>query len=142
MLNFNATKLRRTYKILLSASIIISGICLIVGCVSIYYAGNGYSREIVAETFSKIDIPIYISLLLIIGDIIWELISPTVSKKKTANKKKSEPEQNTPCKKVKIIQLSILGFAIVIALIGALLGGYSDVLTKAVNICTECIGVG
>ena len=65
-----------------------------------------------------------------------------VSKKKTANKKKSEPEQNTPCKKVKIIQLSILGFAIVIALIGALLGGYSDVLTKAVNICTECIGLG
>ena len=142
MLNFNATKLRRVYKILLSASIIISGVCLIVGCVLIYYAGNGYSREIVGEMFSKIDIPIYISLALIIGDIVWELISPTASKKKTTTKKNNKPAQNTPCKKTRIIQLCVLGFAIVITVIGAIFGGYADVLTKAVNICTECIGLG
>lgn len=35
-------------------------------------------------------------------------------------------------------------FSAAIALIigGIVLGGYSDVLTKAVNICTECIGLG
>lgn len=144
MFNCNIKQLRRIYKILLSASVIIAGICLIVGCLLIYFSGNGYSREIVGEMFSKIDIPIYISLALIIGDIIWELISPSAQNKKRVNKKvvstKQTEEQNN--KKMTIIKLVILCFAIALFVTGALLGGFKDVLTKAVNICTECIGLG
>ena len=80
-------RLRKIYKILLSISIIITGICLIYGCLSIYFSGNDYSRDIVAKMFSQIDIPVFVSLALIVIDIIWELVSPSTSVPKKAKKK-------------------------------------------------------
>ncbi len=133
---------RKIYKILLSASIIIAGISLIVGCVTIYFSGNGYSRQLVASTFSKINIPVYLCLALIIGDIIWELLSPTDKDFKSVKKIKTENKQPTDSKHLFIIKLCILGVAIIALIGGFLAGGYNDVLTKAVNICTECIGLG
>lgn len=41
-----------------------------------------------------------------------------------------------------IFRFAILGFAIAICLYGFFAGGTADVLTKAVNICTECVGLG
>ena len=59
------------------------------------------------------------------------------------NKKKNDNTPNAPIeKKLKITRLVILGVAIVALILGAVFGGYADVLTKAVNICTECIGLG
>ncbi len=70
-------RLHRIYSILLSISIIIAGICLIAGCLSIYRAGeHPYSREIVAETFCKIAVPVYICLALTVAGFVWDLISP------------------------------------------------------------------
>ena len=135
-------RLRRIFKILLSLSIISAGICLIIGCASIYFSGDGYSREIVTKTFSKVNIPIYICLVLIVGDIIWELISPTTTDAKTF-KKKIDNTQNSPTsKKINITRFVILCIAVLALILGAIFGGYADVLTKAVNICTECIGLG
>ena len=77
--------LHRYYSALVGISIIFAGICLIAGCLTIYYTGEGtYSREIVVETFSKISIPIYICLVLtIIGFICDFLFSTTPKKEKT-----------------------------------------------------------
>ena len=139
----NKINLRSIYKILLSISIFLAGICLITGCIYIYVSGDGYSRQIVSNTFSKINIPIYLCLLLIIGDIIWELLSPTKIKNQKFNNNRSDdniPSQTS--KNVKIIRLVILSSAIVILIFGFVTGGYADVLTKAINICTECIGLG
>lgn len=139
----NKINLRSIYKILLSISIFLAGICLITGCIYIYVSGDGYSRQIVSNTFSKINIPIYLCLLLIIGDIIWELLSPTRNKKqKIINNKSDDNIPSQSSKNVKIIRLVILSSAIVILIFGFVTGGYADVLTKAINICTECIGLG
>lgn len=140
----NKIRFRSIYKILLSISIILAGIYLIIGCVSIYFAGNGYSREIVSATFSKINIPIYMCLGLVVGDAVWELISPTEKKPKTFNKKVDDIKTSaaTTDNKTKITRLVILGVAIAVLILGFAFGGYADVLTKAVNICTECIGLG
>lgn len=142
MSKFSNIKFRCIFKILLAASIVIGGISLIIGCALIYFGGNGYSREIVCETFSKINIPIYLSLAFIVIDVIWELLSPTTKESKKTNKKANDGTNIVPNKKTKIIQICVLGFAIIILLCGAIFNGYSDVLTKAVNICTECIGLG
>jgi hypothetical protein len=40
------------------------------------------------------------------------------------------------------LRIGLLILAAVILLGGALAGGARDVLTKAANICTECIGLG
>lgn len=255
----NITVFHRIYKILLSISIIAAGLCLIYGCLSIYYSGDhAYSRQIVAETFSTIAVPVYICLGLLIVSIVLNLIIPAVStkskpsvsyknrlqllltkkdltacngeqlsaiKKERTRRKlatviqaavisasslvflvyalngehydnsqinssvinamwvllpclcvmfaasviaeiyreksfkqecelisklpsaKSANAQNTSetnkCnKKILIIRCAVLVAGIGILIYGFLSGGVADVLTKAVNICTECIGLG
>ena len=45
-------------------------------------------------------------------------------------------------KKQGILQTVLLFAAAVLILLGVLNGGLLDVLTKAINICTECVGLG
>lgn len=248
------------FKTALSISLIISGICLMVGCISIYYSGadQPYTREIVAQTFKTIEIPIFVSLALIAITFIGAVTNPdkekrTFSKlshtkilKRLAEKRdisnnaeladkvlkerhirkkhtviwavinslsagcflfyaldfsnfdrsdingsmisamlvllpclsvsfavsllffilnqksmqreiellktaplKSDSEDNEDLsihlkkeKKLRIIKLVLLAFFLGLAILGFVLGGTADVLTKAVNICTECIGLG
>ena len=74
----NIVRIHRIYSILLSISIVLAGICLIAGCLTIYFTGeHTYSREIVAETFSKIAISVYACLALTIGSFVWEFIQPS-----------------------------------------------------------------
>lgn len=40
------------------------------------------------------------------------------------------------------LQLALIAAAVVLIVVGYTGGGFQDVLTKAVNICTECIGLG
>ena len=47
-----------------------------------------------------------------------------------------------PAQKLNILRFTLLAIGIVVVLFGFLSGGVADVLTKAVNICTECIGLG
>ncbi len=71
----------RIFSIILSISIVIAGICLMAGCLVIYFTGERtYSREIVAEVFSKIAIPVYICLVLTVVDIITALFIKNDSK--------------------------------------------------------------
>lgn len=78
----NNTYVRRAFSILHSISIIIAGICLMAGCLSIYSSGDGaYSRQIVAETFSKIAVPVYLCLILTIIGFIWDFFAPVYENK-------------------------------------------------------------
>ena len=54
-------------KILLTVSLIVTAVCLMWGAYSIYTSAddNPYTRAIVAETFKKIAIPVFLSLALI-----------------------------------------------------------------------------
>ena len=44
--------------------------------------------------------------------------------------------------KIKAIRYGILGIALLLIILGIFNGGMADVLSKAVKICTECIGLG
>ncbi len=41
-----------------------------------------------------------------------------------------------------VLRWGILTVAVVFVILGCLWGGARDVLTKAINICSECIGLG
>ncbi len=128
------------YNILLIVSIIAVGILLILSCLYIYFSGNGYSRELIADTFSKISIPVYLCVVLIIGSVFIKSSSkPKFKKPKNFNQNK---ESCISSKNALIIKISIVVVAITSLIFGVLTGGLNDVLTKAVNICTECIGLG
>jgi len=53
-----------------------------------------------------------------------------------------ETDKPSDNKKAQIIRFAILAVGLVLLIYGFITGGTADVLTKAVNICTECIGLG
>ena len=81
--------------IALIAATVIAGICLMYGCYQIYTnglaadSGQIYSREIIANTFATIAIPVYVCLALVIGSFILALALPMP-------KQKLIPEKNYP----------------------------------------------
>ncbi len=104
--------LHKIYSILLSISIFVAGICLIYGCLTIYFTGeHSYSPEIVAETFKSISIPIYLCLALTLASFVWEYISPSVTGKSKGTKdyaniiKKLSEKKDFTCDDNSIVQL-------------------------------------
>lgn len=72
-----AGRIRRIYGILLSFSIIISGICLMAACLGIYDSGNGeFTREAVAAAFSPIAGAVYLCLVLVLLGFPLNLLLP------------------------------------------------------------------
>ena len=70
-------RIHRIYSILLSIIIIIAGICLIISCIDIYNSGKQpFSREAVANAFSKINIPIYLCIFMSFLGFILDLFIP------------------------------------------------------------------
>ena len=49
---------------------------------------------------------------------------------------------NSQEKSVAILRYALLAVGVVILIYGLISGGTADVLTKAINICTECVGLG
>ncbi|MBQ3527252.1 MAG: hypothetical protein IJA52_01660 [Clostridia bacterium] len=66
--------------------------------------------------------------------------------KKIPDKKGESEKKSKNEKTLKVLaavgKIAILAIAVVLLVCGAVSGGFSDVMTKAVNICTECIGLG
>ena len=80
-------RLHRIYNILFSIVIIIAGICLIIGVLTIYNSGDQpFSRESVAATFSTIAFPVYLTLVMAVISFVWEIVSPS-DKEKNPNAK-------------------------------------------------------
>lgn len=79
----------RVYGIVLSISILVAGICLAAGCLTIYASGDQpYSRQAVADTFQSIAVPVLLCAVLTIGGFLWEWLSPLSNKPR-------EPHRNT-----------------------------------------------
>ena len=146
----NMERLHRTYNILFSIVLVIAGICLIAGCLCIYFSGDQpFSRESVAATFSGIAFPVYLCVAMTIGNIIWGIISPIDYEKKPVIKKRTnksdssnKEETNAEEKKFRVYRGAIVIAALIFIVAGLINGGTIAVLAKAINICTECIGLG
>ena len=80
-------RIHRIYSILLSIVIILAGLCFIAGCITIYNSGDHpFSREVVAETFSGIALPVYLCLAMTIISFLLEAILPSNKEKPTIQK--------------------------------------------------------
>ena len=81
-------KIRRIYSIVLCIALITAGICLMAACLNIYDSGSGsFSREIVAQQFSTISIPVYLCLVMVILGFVLDIFLP-------GEKPKTLPEKN------------------------------------------------
>ena len=77
MLKDKMKSIKLIYGIIMTALLITVGACLIVSCVGIYrMGGSPFSRESVAEAFSKICIPVYIALAWLFVGVALMVIFP------------------------------------------------------------------
>ena len=65
-----------------------------------------------------------------------------IEEAKKAPKRQPEPAEAQNMNMRSIARVALYGAAVVMLVAGVLNGGMRDVLVKAVNICTECIGLG
>lgn len=70
-------KFRKPLRIVLSAAILLTGLCLILACLGICLSGSQpFSRESVAAAFGTIAIPVYLGLGLSVLCILGDLLLP------------------------------------------------------------------
>ena len=70
--------LRAVYAVLITAALIVAGLCLIVACVGIYRSGDRpFSREAVAAAFGGIAAPVYAALGVILLGFVLSLFCPS-----------------------------------------------------------------
>ncbi len=81
MIDKNALIIRRVIGILTAISVIIAGICLIAGCLSIYFGEGEYSRDLVSEAFAPIAVAVCLCPILAAIGLIAELLLPAWHKK-------------------------------------------------------------
>ena len=91
----NNNRIHKLYGIVTGVSAVVAGICLIAACLHIYRSGVAadaaqiYTRQIVAESFAKIAVPVYVCLALVIGGMVLKLVLPTENPR-------LKPEKNLP----------------------------------------------
>lgn len=89
MTNKRAKQIRLIYGILLSISLVAAAICLMVACLGIYHSGE-FSREAVAASFSRIAVPVYLCLGMVIAGFVLDWILPSQSGKLSAGKQNAQ----------------------------------------------------
>ena len=112
--------------------------------------GNNFDTKLVTESMIK---AMYVLLPCMAVPFVYSVFTAYYAKasiKKEIEALKADgctmkPVPTVASKAEKVLCITkwaLLGVGIVILVFGFVTGGTSDVLTKAVNLCTECIGLG
>ena len=126
-------RFRSVYRLITGAAILLPGICLLGQLLRI---APDFSREAVSAALKPI-------ILLALPAVLLCLAAPLLG---IAGGKTILPAQPGPMPKEKApgkaARLILFALTAVFLALGVLNGGMRDVLAKAINICTECIGLG
>ena len=119
------------------------------------FATKFYKSHAEAEKLAKIFPWIFVALCVCVGALLYQSYSLkkelALAKKMLADsakrgemavgKGKKEPRQTNE-KAKNIIRIVLAAASVALIIIGIFNGGMRDVLEKAINICTQCIGLG
>lgn len=132
----------------------ILGIGILVICSAVFLAyglnGSNFHQSEINASMVKAMWVFLPCLLIPFGYAVWNAyyqkrsIIKQIELVRQAPKKAAEAVEAAPKHKnpLFVIRLALLVLCIGILLYGFFTGGTQDVLTKAVNICTECVGLG
>lgn len=153
----------RAAKLVLSAATLLLAALLIAQCASIYSVGTStenlteagvrladiYSPEIVAERLLQIAWAFVLWFTALAATVaikhIWKETKPTPSPASPKARHESAKNDNGLYKirdVSSVLRIALYAGAIALIIAGIANGGMRDVLVKAINICTECIGLG
>ncbi len=87
----NINRIHRIYGIVCGAVAVVAGLCFAISARQIYEAGlaqnaQPYTYETIGAAFSRIAIPVYLCLALVIGGIVLNILWPQPRKKVPAEK--------------------------------------------------------
>ena len=128
----------------------ISLLCLVVGsALFLLYAlnGNNFTVETISSAMAKASVWLAVCMAIpFISAVIAAFYGKHALRKEIQLLKDAGvTPDNSPApaeKDLSWVRWTILCIGIVCLIIGFVNGGTEDVLTKAVNICTECVGLG
>lgn len=152
--SFSMAKALRVIRILLAVMTIAVCLLLCWQAIDIYLTGNRpenfsapgvyinpvYSREIVEERLTAIAPVLYVYLAVVVIGLILQTAGRKQQKTPTANRLADAAAPSGKSFPVWYLVLYIAAAALIA--LGIFNGGLRDVLIKAINICTECIGLG
>ncbi len=144
----------RVMRVLIGVMTVAVCLLLVWQAVDIYRTGNRpenfsapgvrieqvYSRQIVAERFGRIAPAVYAYLAAVAAGLVWQAAAK--GREKKPRPAVIPPAAERPAKYRTQARLILAGAAVALVVLGIMNGGARDVLVKAVNICTECIGLG
>lgn len=142
-------QLLKAARILAGAAAIVCALALMAACIGIYRSGeHPYSQAAVAQAFAPIRPIVYASVAICLGATLLHLIAPNATASAARRPKthpRTSPQPSEQLQKrhtVPCVQVALLCLALALVLWGVARGGIADVLAKAINICTECVGLG
>ena len=137
-------------RITAAATLLVTAL-LCIGFVSIYLTGqssenlvNGvylspvFTRENVGEMLLRLAPVFVIYGLLVVAAFVAQAMSGSESDTDPV----SRPVRYTDVPRQGAVRFILAALALLFIILGVMNGGARDVLIKAINICTECIGLG
>lgn len=144
----NLTDKGKILPILLAVCCIALAVILAAGAIVLYVDGAARRAENPLESIytaekagqvMKAALPLFLVLLCALVVSIALGVKPKTGKaSKNAVRMKPQAEP----KHVNMIRTVVIIAAVILIIAGILNGGALDVLVKAINICTECVGLG
>ena len=144
----NLTDKKKILPILLSVCCILLPVVLASVAYAIYVDGAARRMENPLESIYTAEkagqvliaaLPLFLVLLCTLAVSIVSGVKPKTGKaSKNAIRMKPQAEP----KHVNILRAVVLIAAVLLIIAGIVNGGALDVLVKAINICTECVGLG
>ncbi len=149
--------MEKSRKIIYASSCVISALSLLLSLIYILFFAKLTVKDLNADIISLFCVilpPIIASLILAIAALYvceysmkLEISYITETLKTNKNIKKLPPVNTLPnavskSKAVLYTRIAVLALAVIFIVLGVFNSGMNDVFAKAVQICTECIGLG
>ena len=144
--------LLRVLRVLTAFLILVSALLLSWQAVDIYTDAAGsnddsvtpiYQIDDIASRLKALTAPLSATgLLCVVSSIMHAAVADWAKESDSEAECLYQSNRNDPVCGRNKVRAAILCAAIVFILLGVMNGGAYDVLVKAINICTECIGLG
>lgn len=144
----NLTDKGKILPVLLAVCCILLAVILAAGAVVIYLDGSARRAENPLESIYTAEkagqvlaaaLPLFLVLLCILAICLVTGVKPKTGK---ASGNAVRMEKQAEPKHVNTLRAVVVIAAVLLIIAGILNGGALDVLVKAINICTECVGLG
>lgn len=153
------TRILSALRVLTAAAIVIMAVLLCWQCIDIYTVGNApqnldangvhltsvFRMDDVASRLKSLAAPLSLCMLLVAVTAVLHLVAgerPSRCAVRNPDTTSTARPHEIDDAKLHWLRGVFLSLALAFILLGVMNGGLYDVLVKAINICTECIGLG